>query len=342
MQVVPFSPDQASTFASDVDGLYGFLWTLTVVLGGVLTLLILYFAVKYRRRDPDEIPRPVAASHRLEAIWVGVPFVLAMGIFVWGTSLYVRMYRPPDEAIDVYVVAKQWMWKMQHLDGHREINELHVPVGRRVKLTMTTEDTIHSFYVPAFRTKMDVVPGKYSTMWFEPKRAGRYHLFCAEYCGTSHSGMIGWIDVMEAPEYQAWLSGGTAEGSLATSGQKLFEQLACITCHKSDGSGRGPALEGVFGKTVQLSDGQKVVADEGYIRESILTPRAKVVAGYQPIMPTFQGQISEEQLLQLVAYVRSLSGQQSQQQSQQQSPTVQPQVTPRGAGSQTNANRQSK
>lgn len=307
MQTVPFAPEQASSFARDVDALYGFLWALTIVIGTLLTLLIFYFAVKYRRRTPDHIPRPVRASHRLEAIWVFVPFVVAMGIFVWSAMIYYRMYRPPEEAIDIYVVAKQWMWKFQHLDGHREINELHVPVGRKVKLTMTTEDVIHSFFVPAFRVKMDVVPGKYSTVWFEPTKAGRYHLFCTEYCGTSHSGMIGWVDVMEAPEYQAWLSGAAAGGSLAAAGGKLFEQLACNTCHKSDGTGRGPALEGVYGKPVQLAAGQKIDADEAYLRESITNPKAKVVAGYEAIMPTFQGQVSEEQLLQLLAYIRSLA-----------------------------------
>ncbi|HSE36925.1 MAG TPA: cytochrome c oxidase subunit II [Blastocatellia bacterium] len=308
MQTVPFSPEQASSFARDVDALYGFLWALTIVIGTLLTLLIFYFAVKYRRRTPEEIPRPVRASHRLEAIWVSVPFVVAMGIFVWSATIYYRMYRPPAEAIDVYVVAKQWMWKFQHLDGHREINELHVPVGRKVKLTMTTEDVIHSLFVPAFRVKMDVVPGKYSTVWFEPTKAGRYHLFCTEYCGTSHSGMIGWVDVMEAPEYQAWLSGAAAGGSLAEAGAKLFDQLACHTCHKSDGTGRGPALEGVYGKPVQLAGGQRIDADDAYLRESITNPKAKVVAGYEAIMPTFQGQVSEEQLLQLLAFIRSLAG----------------------------------
>lgn len=311
MQTVPFSPEQASSFAGEVDALYGFLWALTIVIGTLLSLLIFYFAVKYRRRHVDEIPRPVRASHRLEMVWVVVPFLVAMGIFVWGASLYYRMYRPPEEAIDIYVVAKQWMWKFQHLDGHREINELHVPVGRKVKLTMTTEDVIHSFFVPAFRVKMDVVPGKYSTVWFEPTKAGRYHLFCAEYCGTSHSGMIGWVDVMEAPEYQAWLSGGAAGGSLSAAGAKLFEQLACNTCHKSDGSGRGPVLQGVYGQPVQLAGGQRVNADEAYLRESITNPKAKVVAGYEAIMPTFQGQVSEEQLLQLMAYIRSLASVQS-------------------------------
>ncbi|HWO01114.1 MAG TPA: cytochrome c oxidase subunit II [Blastocatellia bacterium] len=307
---VPFSPEQASTFSGRVDALYGFLWALTILFGVLISLLILYFAVKYRRRSEDEIPRAVEGSMRLEAVWTIVPFFIAMGIFGWGASMYYTMYRPPTEALDIYVVAKQWMWKVQHLDGHREINELHVPVGRKVRLMMTTEDVIHSFFVPAFRTKMDVVPGKYSTVWFEATKPGRYHLFCAEYCGTSHSGMIGWIYVMEAPEYQDWLSGGAGGASLASSGEKLFQQLACNTCHKTDGTGRGPALEGLFGKEVKLQDGGTVTADEAYLRESVLNPRAKVVAGYQPIMPTFQGQVTEEQLLELAAYIKSLSANQ--------------------------------
>jgi cytochrome c oxidase subunit 2 len=307
MQVpVPFSPEQASSYSGQVDALYGFLWALTILFGTVISLVIIYFAIKYRRRNDTEIPPPIEGSMKLELAWSIIPFCIAMGIFVWSASLYYRMYRAPGEALEVYVVAKQWMWKFQHLDGQREINELHVPVGRKVKLMLTTEDVIHSFFVPAFRVKLDVVPGKYSTMWFEPTKAGRYHLFCAEYCGTSHSGMIGWIDVMEAAEYQSWLSGGAAEGSLASSGEKLFQQLACNTCHRSDAQGRGPALEGVFGKQVQLQDGQRLIADESYVRESIITPRAKVVAGFQPIMPTFQGQVSEEQLLQLVAYIKSI------------------------------------
>jgi cytochrome c oxidase subunit 2 len=307
---VPFSPEQASTFAGDVDALYGFLWALTIFFGVLLSFLILYFAVKYRRRKEDEIPRGVEGSLRLEIVWTIVPFIVSMGIFVWGAKIYYTMYRPPSEALEISVVAKQWMWKFQHLDGHREINELHLPVGRKVRLIMTTEDVIHSFYVPAFRVKMDVVPGRYSTVWFEATRPGRYHIFCAEYCGTSHSGMIGWVYVMEAPDYQDWLSGGTSGGSLAASGEKLFEQLACNTCHKTDGTGRGPALEGVFGNQVKLQDGGTVTADEAYLRESILNPRAKVVAGYQSIMPTFQGQVTEEQLLELAAYIKSLSAKQ--------------------------------
>lgn len=310
MQVsVPFSPEQASTFAESVDTLYGFLWVLTIGFGVGITLTIFYFAVKYRRRDEDEIPRPIRPAMRLEIAWTVIPFIISMGIFVWGASIYYSMYRAPDEALDIYVVGKQWMWKFQHLDGQREINELHLPYGRKVKLTMTTEDVIHSFYVPAFRVKMDVVPGKYSTLWFEPTKPGRYQLFCAEYCGTSHSGMIGFVNVMEPSEYQAWLSGGAGEGSLAQTGQKLFQDLACNTCHRSDGQGRGPKLDALFGSQVQLQDGQRLVADETYIRESILNPKAKVVSGYQSIMPTFQGLVSEEQLLQLIAYVKSLGQQ---------------------------------
>jgi cytochrome c oxidase subunit II len=309
---IPFSPDQASSYSARVDGLFAFLCVLTILFGSVITLVIIYFAIKYRRRKEDEIPRGVEGSMKLELFWTVVPFLIAMGIFLWGSSLYYTMYRPPGEALEIYIVAKQWMWKFQHLDGQREINELHVPVGRKVKITMTTEDVIHSFYVPAFRIKMDVVPGKYSTVWFEPTKAGRYHLFCAEYCGTGHSRMIGWIDVMEASEYQAWLAGGAAEGSLASSGEKLFQQLACNTCHRSDAQGRGPVLEGLFGKPVQLSDGSTVVADESYIRESILNSQAKIVAGFQKpsIMPTFQGLVSEEQVLQLIAYIKSIGAKQ--------------------------------
>jgi cytochrome c oxidase subunit 2 len=199
------------------------------------------------------------------------------------------------------------MWKIQHSDGQREINELHVPVGRPVRLTMTSEDVIHDFFVPAFRMKQDVLPGRYTNAWFQATRPGRYHLFCSQYCGTKHSAMIGWIDVMEPVAYQAWLSGGAGGESLAAAGAKLFVQHACNTCHRPDSLARGPNLEGLFGKTVRLAGGRTVVADESYIRESIVNPNAKMVAGFQPLMPTFQGLISEEGLLQLVAYIKSLS-----------------------------------
>jgi cytochrome c oxidase subunit 2 len=216
------------------------------------------------------------------------------------------MARPPSETTDIYVVGKQWMWKFQHLDGQREINELHVPVGRAIRLIMTSEDVIHDVFVPAFRVKADVIPGRYTNIWFQPTKPGRYHLFCAEYCGTKHSGMIGEVVVMDATEYQAWLSGGGPEGSLAEGGAKLFASLACNTCHRPDAQGRGPVLEGLFGRTVTLQSGETATVDEAYVRESILNPSAKVAAGFQPIMPTFQGLVTEEQLLELIEYVKSL------------------------------------
>ncbi len=208
--------------------------------------------------------------------------------------------------MEIFVVGKQWMWKVQHPGGQREINELHVPVGRPVKLIMGSEDVLHSYYIPAFRVKADVIPGRYNTLWFQATTPGRYHLFCAEYCGTQHSGMIGEIIAMEPAAYQEWVSGGRAEDSPVAAGAKLFQDLACVSCHQAESQGRGPSLVNVFGHEVELQGGAKVLADEAYIRESILQPQAKIVAGYQPLMPTFQGLVTEEQLLQLIAYVKSL------------------------------------
>ena len=325
---IPFLPEQASTFAPSVDQLFLFLIALTLVVSGGVAGLEFYFAVKYRRRSPNELPPQVHGSMKLEVIWTVIPFIVAMGIFVWGASVYFTLYRAPKEALEIYVTAKQWMWRFQHPDGQREINELHVPVGRRVKLLMASEDVIHAFYVPAFRIKNDIVPGRYTTTWFEATKPGEYHLFCAEYCGTNHSGMIGKVKVLEPAEYQAWLSGGAVEGSLASRGEKLFQEKACNTCHRADVQGRGPMLTGLFGSRVALQGGATVTADEVYIRESIVNPQAKVVAGFQPIMPTFQGQISEEQLLELIAYIRSLG-------ASQQTGTAGPQTPaqPQGAAS---------
>jgi cytochrome c oxidase subunit II len=306
MSGIPLFPERASTVAGRVDALYLFLIAVSVFFSVLIAGLVVYFAVRYRRRAPDEVGTPVHGGLGLEIAWTVLPFLLTMVIFVWGASVFFAQRRPPDEAINIYVVGKQWMWKFQHLDGRREINELHVPVGRAVKLIMTSEDVIHDLFIPAFRIKHDVVPGRYTTQWFEATQPGRYHLFCSQYCGTQHSKMTGEVIVMEPAEYQAWLSGGAAEGSLALAGEKLFNDLACSTCHRPDSAGRGPVLNGLFGTTVPLQGGGTVIADEAYIRESILSPAAKVAAGYQPIMPTFQGLISEEQLLQLVEYVKSL------------------------------------
>jgi cytochrome c oxidase subunit 2 len=299
-------PEQASTIAPDVDHLLYFLLAVAVFFSLAIFCSIFYFAIRYRRRSENELPRPIHGGMALEILWSVIPLGLTMVMFTWGASIYFNESRPPNNALDIYVVGKQWMWKLEHLGGQREINELHIPVGRAVRLTMTSEDAIHSFFVPAFRTKQDAVPGRYTTTWFTPTKVGKYHLFCAEYCGTNHSRMGGWIYVMAPRDYEAWLSGGASGGSLAENGQKLFDELACGNCHKPDGSGRCPSLTGLFGKTVQLAGGATVKADEGYIRESILQPQAKIVAGYGPIMPTFQGLVTEEGVLQLIEYIKSL------------------------------------
>ena len=310
---VPFSPEQASTFAPHVDALYVYLIAITAFFTLGITAVIIFFAVKYRRRQAAELPRPVHGSMVLELTWTIIPLMIAMTIFVWGASIFFKAYRAPNQAMEIYVVGKQWMWKFQHQTGQREINELHVPVGARVRLTMTTEDVIHSFYVPAFRVKLDVVPGRYTQTWFEATKAGRYYMFCAEYCGTNHSGMGGYVEVMEPAAYQQWLAGGTGSESAAAQGRKLFQDRGCASCHQVDPGGqqgRGPTLYGLFGKQQAIQGDGNVTVDETYIRESILNPQAKLAAGFQPIMPTYQGQLSEEQVLQLIAYIRSLGPQQ--------------------------------
>ena len=302
-------PEAASTIAGQVDALYFYLVGVTIFFTLLIAALVIYFVIKYRRRSPYEIPRPIAGSVKLESIWTVIPFLIAMSIFAWGASVYFAQYRPPKEATEIYVVGKQWMWKIQHATGQREINELHVPVGRKIKLIMATEDAIHSFFIPAFRIKSDVVPGRYTITWFEATKPGRYHLFCAEYCGTNHSGMTGTVVVMEPAEFDNWLSGNANQVSPVVAGRQLFTAtLGCAQCHGDNGEGgRGPALAGILNTQVQLDNGSTATIDDNYLRESILNPQAKIVAGYRPEMPTFQGQVSEEQLLQLIAYIKSLS-----------------------------------
>jgi cytochrome c oxidase subunit 2 len=299
-------PEQASTLAPEVDHLLYFLLAITVFFTLLIFGAIFVFAIRYRRRSEHELPHVAHTGYALEILWSVIPFGLTMVMFTWGAAIFFYASKPPNDAIQIYAVGKQWMWKLEHMEGQREINELHIPVGRPVRVTMASEDVIHSFFVPAFRTKQDVVPGRYSTTWFTPTKTGKYHLFCAEYCGTRHSGMIGWVYVMEPADYETWLSGGAAEGSLAENGKKLFEQLACNNCHKEDNTGRCPNLVNLFGSQVKLAGGGTVKADETYIRESILQPQAKIVAGFEPVMPTFTGLVSEDQVLQLVEYVKSL------------------------------------
>jgi len=310
-------PDQASTMAGQVDGLFFFLLGVTLFFSLLIASLIVIFMVRFRRRPgvwPNETSEPTESlegSFFLETFWSVVPFGITMVAFFWGASIYASLSLPPDDALQVNVVGKQWMWKFQHLEGRQEIDELHVPTGRSIRLHMTSEDVIHSFFVPAFRTKMDAVPGRYTTMWFEATKPGEYPLYCAEYCGTLHSGMIGRVVALEPTEFAAWLAGTGSGGgalSVAAAGERIYQAQGCPTCHEPHGdSARGPSLAGLAGTSVALTGGGSVTADDAYLRESIVTPQAKLVAGYPPIMPTYQGLVSEEELMQLIAYIKSLA-----------------------------------
>ncbi len=291
--------------AGQVDALYIYLLLVAGLMTGLIFLAVTVLAIKYRRR-PGHEAHQIEGSTVLEITWSVIPFGVMLTFFLWGAIIYFKERTPPADSSEVYVVAKQWMWKFEHMEGQREINELHVPIGQDIKLIMTSQDVIHSFFVPAFRIKQDVLPGRYTTAWFRATKPGRYHLFCAEYCGTNHSGMGGDIVVMEPQDYALWMAGGPT-APLQETGKELFTSLGCSTCHRFDVQGRGPNLLGVYNKPVLLEDGRTVIADENYVRESILDPTAKIVKGFKPVMPTFQGIISEEQLNALVAYVKSLS-----------------------------------
>jgi cytochrome c oxidase subunit II len=302
---LPLWPDQASTMAHQVDALYIYLLLVSGFMTALIFLGVMLLAIKYRR-SKGCVAQPIEGSTLLEITWSIIPLCVMMTFFVWGAVIYFQERTPPADATEVYVVAKQWMWKIEHVEGQREINELHVPTGQNIKLIMTSQDVIHSFYVPAFRIKQDVLPGRYTTLWFKATKPGRYHLFCAEYCGTQHSGMGGDIVVMGPQDYAQWMAGGPT-APLQDTGKQLFSSLGCATCHRFDVQGRGPNLLGIYNKPVLLEDGRTVIADENYVRESILNPTAKIVNGFKPVMPTFQGIVSDEQLNALVAYVKSLS-----------------------------------
>ena len=304
----PLFPESASTMAGQVDALYVFLVAMSAFFSLLIAASVVYCAIRYRRRSPDEVGGSFHASMLLEVTWTIIPLGIVLFLFFWGARVFFLQVQPPPDALELTATGKQWMWRFQHPDGQREINTLHVPTGQPIRIEMISEDVLHSLYVPVFRTKMDVVPGRYTTLWFEATKPGTYHLFCAEYCGTEHSGMVGWVEVMTPEDYQHWLAGGAAaDKPPAEAGADLFASIGCNTCHVDAGGGRAPSLRGVFGRQVQLANGQTVVADASYLRRSILEPPAQLVAGYQPIMPTYKGQISEENLFKLIAYIKSLS-----------------------------------
>ncbi len=330
---IPFFPDQASTIAHRVDAVFFVLMAITVFFTILIGFLVMYFAIRYRKGAQVDRSHALSTSFALEAAWIGIPLVIVLGIFAIGTQVFFEMFNPPKDATPIYVVGKQWMWKVQHPQGRSEINEIHLPAGRPVKLLMTSQDVIHSFYVPAFRVKQDVLPGRLTQEWFEPMKPGRYHLFCAEYCGTEHSKMGGWAVVMEPTDYERWLKGKTtATGSgssdagptMALSGSRLFEKYHCSGCHGQNSQFRAPKLAGVYGGQVPILDHdgksvQFVLADDKYIRDSILLPQSQVVAGFQTdvtdakngvtfksIMPTYKDVLKEEEVLQLMEYIKSI------------------------------------
>jgi cytochrome c oxidase subunit 2 len=310
----PLFPDSASTLSGRVDSVALFLVGMSAFFATLICVLIVVFAIKYRKTATRTRGTPNEGSLVLELTWTILPFGLTMILFVWGAKIYVAEATPPLDATEMTVVGKQWMWKIQHPQGQREINALHLPLGQAVRLTMTSEDVIHSFFVPVFRVKQDVLPGRYTHMWFRPTKLGTFHLFCAEYCGTKHSGMIGDVVVMEPQDYERWLASSTPNETQAEAGKKIFESLRCDTCHATSANAtpsgvqaaRGPSLAGLFGRTVELESGGKVVADEAYVRESILKPMARITKGYQPLMPTYEGQLGEEQILEIIAYLKTL------------------------------------
>ena len=309
MDGFPLFPEQASTMATRIDAIYFVLLGLSIFFGLLVAGLVIILGIRYRSAANVDRSNVLHESMALEFGWSFIPFLLAMGIFGWSAVVYADIYSPPDDSLEIYIIGKQWMWHAQHPLGKSEINDLHVPINQPVKLVMTSQDVIHSFYIPAFRIKQDVLPGRYTTMWFEATQPGEYHLFCAEYCGTEHSQMIGTVTAMEQQDYQAWLSGDVASESMAEVGERLFNQNGCASCHMDVDGGRGPSMVGLFGSEETLDDGSTVLVDEAYLRESIVDPTAKIAAGYEPIMPSYAGVISEGGILQIVAYIKSLEAQ---------------------------------
>jgi cytochrome c oxidase subunit II len=303
---IPFWPDQASTYASTIDAIYGTLIALSTLFSVGVFAAIVYFAVRYRRGSLADRSNPVEGSVVLELAWTVIPLILALGMFTWAASAYFELAHPPENSMDIYATGRQWMWKVQHPTGQREINQLHIPVGQPVRVVLTSQDVLHSFYIPEFRVKQDAVPGMWTQLWFEATKPGEYRLFCAEYCGTEHSRMIGTVFAMNPEDYQNWLRTSTVQESMAQTGARLFQQYGCTGCHAGNAAVRAPLLNGIYNRPRPLMSGETVIANDMYIHDSILQPRKHVVGGYDPIMPSFAGQIPEEELMQIVYYIKSL------------------------------------
>jgi cytochrome c oxidase subunit II len=298
-------PREASTIAPYADALYFFLLLMTVVGMALVGALIFGFSVMYRK-EKHPVATQIEGSTLLEATWTIIPLGIFLVCFVWGALLYFRIYNPPTNAMNIYVVGKQWMWKAEHPGGQHEINALHIPIDKPIQLTLISQDVFHSFSIPAFRVKREAIPGRYTSVWFEATTPGTYHLFCTQYCGTNHSAMIGDIVVLTPDDYKKWLGESTSGMSLAQNGEKLFASLSCNACHNAKPDARGPSLANVYGAKLALASGGTAIADDAYLRESILNPSQHITQGYAPIMPTYQGQISEEGVIALVEYIKNL------------------------------------
>jgi cytochrome c oxidase subunit II len=299
-------PPEASEIAPYADALYFFLILISLVGMVIVTALVGGLSILYRK-EKNPVATQIEGSTLLEATWTIIPLALFMVTFVWGALLYFRIYDPPTNAMNIYIVGKQWMWKAEHPGGQHEINSLHVPMGKPVRLTMISQDVFHSYSIPAFRVKREVIPGRYTTVWFTATKPGTYHLFCTQYCGTLHSQMIGEVTVLTPEDYQAWTAGSTSGMSLAQNGERLFASLGCNSCHSGNAAARGPNLAEAYASKVQLQNGSYATIDDAFLRDSILNPTMHVMAGYAPIMPTYQGQISEEGLIDLVEYIKTLN-----------------------------------
>jgi len=299
-------PREASTIAPWMDELYFFLLAMTVVGLLLVGTILVVFSLRYRK-SVHPVATQIEGSTLLEATWTIIPLAIFLVTFVWGALLYFRIYNPPVNSMNIYIVGKQWMWKAEHPGGQHEINALHVPIGQPIQLTMISQDVFHSFSIPDFRIKREVIPGRYSTVWFNATTPGTYHLFCTQYCGTNHSVMIGEITAMTPDDYKKWTQDSTSGMSLAQNGERLFASMGCNACHSGNAAARGPSLAGVYGSKLQLANGSQVLVNEAYLRDAILNPSQHVTAGYAPIMPTYQGQISEDGLIDLVEYLKTLN-----------------------------------